>query len=326
MNVFLDTNVYLSFYELSSDDLEELKKLSVLVREGGIRLHLPSQVEDEFNRNREVRIASTLKRLREQDTGLQLPQLARQYDEFDKLVKTNKNFARILKKLIQAVRDDALARQLEADSLVEELFAVADKIPIKKEDIVSAQLRVDSGNPPGKKGSIGDALIWQALLRHVRKGTNLHLITDDGDFYSPLDRSAVSEFLRQEWEDTNNSDVQLFNRISSFFAEHFPEIELATELEKDLLIRQLGESGSFIETHSTVAKLSHFSDFTRDQVNAMVVAAVTNSQVYYIARDPMIHAFLSRVVEGREDIIEEGNRPKIRYVIDEIEEYGEIPI
>ena len=325
MNVFLDTNVYLSFYHLSSDDLEELKKLAVLAREGGIRLHIPAHIQDEFRRNREDRIADTLKRLAEQTANLQSPQLARQYDEFDKLVKSHRKFTRILKGLIAEIRADALTRQLEADSVVEELLSAGDKIPVTKEDVSNAKLRVDSGNPPGKKGSIGDALVWQALLRHVRKGSDLYLISEDGDFYSPLDRSSIHEFLRHEWEEANASAVHPYRKISSFFAEHFPQIELATELEKDLLIGQLDESSSFSETHAAVGKLSQFSDFTREQLNAIVTAAVTKSQIYYIARDFSIHSFLSQVVDGREDMIKEENRKKIRYVIDEIGEYGEIP-
>lgn len=325
MNVFLDTNVYLSFYHLSSDDLEELKKLAVLAREGGIRLHLPAHIEDEFRRNREDRIADSLHRLAEQTTSLQSPQLARQYDDFDKLIKSHRTFTRILKGLIAEIRDDALTRQLEADSVVEELFNAGDYIPLTREDVTTAKLRVESGNPPGKKGSIGDALIWQALLRHVRKGSDLYLISEDGDFYSPLDRSYIHEFLRHEWEEINGSQIHPYRKISSFFAEHFPQIELATELEKDLLIRQLAESSSFSESHGAIGKLSQFSDFTREQLNAIVTAAVTNSQIYYIARDFSIHSFLSRVVDGREDMIDEENRSKIRYVIDEIEEYGEVP-
>ena len=62
MNIFIDTNVYLSFYHLSSDDLEELKKLVVLAREGKVVLLLPEQVIDEFRRNRAANLRSVLLR------------------------------------------------------------------------------------------------------------------------------------------------------------------------------------------------------------------------------------------------------------------------
>jgi len=60
MDIFLDTNVFLSFYHFSSDDLEELKKLAVLAREGQVTLHLPEQVINEFRRNRANKIADAV--------------------------------------------------------------------------------------------------------------------------------------------------------------------------------------------------------------------------------------------------------------------------
>ena len=48
MNIFIDTNVFLSFYHLSNDDLEELKKLIVLIDNKEVTLWLPNQVKDEF--------------------------------------------------------------------------------------------------------------------------------------------------------------------------------------------------------------------------------------------------------------------------------------
>jgi predicted nucleic acid-binding protein len=50
--LFTDTNILLSFYHLSSDDLEELRKLIVLIDNKQIVLVLTDQVKDEFFRNR----------------------------------------------------------------------------------------------------------------------------------------------------------------------------------------------------------------------------------------------------------------------------------
>ena len=62
MNLFIDTNIFLSFYHLSSADLEELRKLVVLIDQGRLKLYLPSQVVDEFRRNRDNKIADAIKR------------------------------------------------------------------------------------------------------------------------------------------------------------------------------------------------------------------------------------------------------------------------
>ena len=82
MNLFIDTNILLSFYHLSSDDLEELKKLGVLLRQKQITLWLPEQTIVEFKRNRANKIADALKRMEEQHIHMQFPQLAKEYDEY----------------------------------------------------------------------------------------------------------------------------------------------------------------------------------------------------------------------------------------------------
>jgi predicted nucleic acid-binding protein len=75
MNLFLDTNIWLSFYHFSSDDLEELHKLAVLMDQGCLTLYMPRQVIDEFTRNRDVKIADAIKQLQSQKLGDQFPQM-----------------------------------------------------------------------------------------------------------------------------------------------------------------------------------------------------------------------------------------------------------
>lgn len=202
---------------------------------------------------------------------------------------------------------------------------MAGDFPITPKDVKLAQLRSDIGNPPGKKGSLGDAVIWEALLRHAPKSQDLYFISDDSDYFSPLKPDAIQRYLAEEWERTKGSSIHFYTRLSAFFRDHFPDIELATELEKDLLIRELAESPSFAQTHAAVSKLSQYSDITERQVKEIVTSAITNKQIYWIARDPDIHAFLAAIVQGREDMIEPTDLPKIRYVLEEIEPYGEIP-
>jgi predicted nucleic acid-binding protein len=60
--LFIDTNILLSFYHLTSEDLEELRKLIALVGSKRIELVLTQQIKDEFKRNRSAKIADALKR------------------------------------------------------------------------------------------------------------------------------------------------------------------------------------------------------------------------------------------------------------------------
>ena len=90
MNLFIDTNVFLSFYHLTSDDLEELNKLSVLLEQGQVSLFIPKQVITEFKRNRENKISAATKRLKDQKLNLQFPQLCKDYEEYTKLRELQK--------------------------------------------------------------------------------------------------------------------------------------------------------------------------------------------------------------------------------------------
>src|SRR4051794_20553192 len=83
MHLFLDTNIYLSFYKLSDDDLEELQKLTVAVRSEGTTLYITDQVRDEFNRNREGVVAGSLKAIEGAKLPSNFPRLFMPYPEYD---------------------------------------------------------------------------------------------------------------------------------------------------------------------------------------------------------------------------------------------------
>jgi len=59
-HLFVDTNVFLSFYDFTDDDLDSLSKLKGLLKERHIKLFVTDQVKDEFYRNRENKIKSCL--------------------------------------------------------------------------------------------------------------------------------------------------------------------------------------------------------------------------------------------------------------------------
>ncbi len=316
MNLFIDTNVFLTFYHYSSDDLEELKKLSALLQLGDLKLFLPEQVSIEFQRNRANKIADALKNLSEQRLNLQFPQISKDYKEYEKLRKAQRKYAKLHSELIEKIEQDVKGLSLKADSIIEELFQLA-KIAATTEGLIAkARLRAELGNPPGKKGSLGDAIIWEALLETIPTGEDLYFITGDDDYSSPLDSAAIDPFLVGEWNDKVKSKLANYKRISQFFADEFPDIELATESEKDLLIRGLTSSGTFERTHLLISRLSKYSDFTPAQVNEIVIAAITNSQVYWIGSDWDVRTFLAGLVKGREEKIEPAYLEQLNRVLE----------
>jgi predicted nucleic acid-binding protein len=299
VNLFIDTNILLSFYHFTSEDLEELKKLAVLINKNAIRLFLPEQVVHEFRRNRDAKIADALKRLRQQKIGLQFPQLCKDYAEYEKLTNLQVAYDQTHAALLSRVERDIAVQALKADKIIDGLFSATKTIATKPELVDRARMRMDLGNPPGKNGSLGDALNWETLLVSAPESESLHFVADDKDYASPLEAAAFNSFLLAEWEETKKTALVPYRRLSGFFKSTFPDIHLASEIEKDFLIRRLAASTSFANTHTLIAQLTPFSEFTAAQANAILSAVIANNQIGWIAADQDVREFLKNVMTGK---------------------------
>ena len=315
MLMFIDTNVFLTFYHFSNDDLEELRKLRVLLEREEVVLYLPQQVVEEFWRNREGKIFDALKNLRSQKLSFTFPQFCKDYEEYQRLRQLQRHYAQKHAQLIDKVVADIRSHSLKADMVIQELFDNALHLSIDEQTWELARRRIEVGNPPGKRGSLGDALNWEVLLKYVPEREDLYFITDDKDFKSPLDEDSFNEFLLMEWQQKKGSNLKFYKSMSSFFRDHFPNISLASELEKDLLIRDLANSSSFAETHGIIAKLRNCSEFSMSQVNAIVQAAISNNQVYWIINDEDVREFLTGVISGKEEHITPENLAELRRLL-----------
>ena len=318
MNLLIDTNIFLSFYHLSSDDLEELKKLTLLVRNKKVTLFLPEHISIEFHRNRASKIADALKRLRSQQLSLQFPQLCRDYDEYKILRQLQQDFNFNHSRLISNIEEDVSKHGLKADATIQELFRFAERIGTSPSILEQARIRVDIGNPPGKKGSIGDAIVWEGLLEKVPEEGDLCFVTADKDYYSPLDIDLFNPFLLEEWEEIKRSRLFYYKRLSHVLKDEFPEIKLSDEIEKDQLIRNLVNSSTFAETHTVIWKLSKYSDFSPTQIDEIIVAALLNNQVHWIIEDTDVYEFLNSVISGQERLIDQGNLQALQELLPKV--------
>ena len=291
MNLFIDTNVFLSFYHFTKDDLEEIQKLVVLIDNEDVTLWLTEQVKDEFARNRESKLHEAMKKLRDQQKKAQFPQICKGYEEFKEICNLQKEYQDLLTSLVNKVADDVYKRTLKADTQISFLFEKAKFISTSKELASRAQHRVSIGNPPGKNGSLGDSINWEALLENLDSGENLYLIADDKDYYSMLDNSKIKDFLYDEWREKKSADVVYYQRLSLFFNDHYPQIKLAAEYELDSLIRELSNSPSFWRTHYAIEKLGKYSNFDEQQVNQLVDALLNNNQITRIICDDDVLEF-----------------------------------
>ena len=305
MYLFIDTNIFLSFYHLTKDDLKELRKLSLLIKKGDVNLILTDQVEMEFWRNRENKIADSIRRLKDQKLNLEFPQLCKGYKEYSALRKLQDEYKKSHSELLTKIMDDVENNTLQADEIIIDLFEKADCVESIEKYISDAKYRINIGNPPGKNGSLGDAINWGILLDKIPLNEKLFLVSDDKDFYSKVDVNKPKEYLVREWKEKVNSDVFFYRRLSPFFKEHFPDINLASDLEKDILVARLILSENFAETHLAISQLKQYDEFSTIQVNSILRAYIDNSQIRLIAEDGDLKSFLESLIETHSEKIEE---------------------
>jgi hypothetical protein len=200
VHLFIDTNIWLSLYHFTHDDLEQLSKVVVLIDQRKLTLHQPSPVVDEFWRNRDSKISDALKKFKAAAALNEFPQMCKDYPQFGRLVAAAQEYQRLKAHLLDQLERDAVSESLAADKVISGLFAKANLLKTTPDVIGPARLRIEVGNPPGKKGSLGDALNWESLLRNVPEGEDLYLVADDQDYRGSLNDVDLHPYLAREWK------------------------------------------------------------------------------------------------------------------------------
>jgi len=292
-NVFIDSNIWLSLYSFSSDDLDQFMKLKDLIGRD-LTIWLPEQVCHEVGRNRENKIKDTMNRF--ESWKFEIPNIVKGYPQYEELCKQVNMLNKDHKYLIAQIKHDSSLKSLQADKAISEIFELCTRIPTSADIINSAYLRYNIGDPPGKDSKYGDAVNWLSLLQSVPNGEDFFFIGADGDFQSILDKDRFNQFLLDEWQERKKSDLFFFKSLTEFFNTHLKAIQLKNELiadtEKNSLISNLESSWSFMQTHSVVGNLSKFNTWTDEQKQRILEAVKNNSQVGLISGDDDVASFL----------------------------------
>ncbi|CAG2533457.1 hypothetical protein MAR621_03659 [Maribacter dokdonensis] len=305
MNIFIDTNVYLKFFHYSNDELEELRKLIVLIEQGEINLIMPRQVYNEYVRNREVKIADALRTFKADKLNNAFPIFLKEYPEYAIMKKAIQEYQTSKKKILENILIEIENHSLKADEIINEIFEKSDFLAHNEELIARAKVRYDLGNPPGKGNSYGDALNWETLLTICPPEQDLTFISDDKDYFSEIDNSKFNKYLNREWRTTKNSEIVFYKSLSEFFKNKYPKIKLASDLQKDVYIERLENSGTFRNSRQNLYKLSLFEDFTSDQINRIFFQTFSNSQLYWISEDEDINQILYNLYDKYKDKLDE---------------------
>ncbi|WP_155976279.1 PIN domain-containing protein [Novispirillum itersonii] len=303
IHLFIDTNIFLSFYAYSKDNLEELKKIVSLIKTNQIKLYIPQQVIHEYYRRREDKLAASLKEFEGISTS-GIPRYIEELDAANSYKEAIEKARKARNELANFVRDQAERNELAADKLIHEIFDAAKYIKTNDEIYKAALKRMNIGNPPGKANSLGDRVNWEALLANTEKGTELHIVSKDGDFKSPLNPIRPHVFLISEWRERKESEIRLHSELKPFLSSEFPDIKFAVDVEKKNAISYLVNSGSFSSTHDAIAKLTPFIDaISKDELIEIVNAALENSQIKRISMDSDVRRFYYEIMNGKSEFI-----------------------
>jgi predicted nucleic acid-binding protein len=296
MNVFIDTNILLDFFRLSQADLEELRKVAKLSEHKRITWLVSAFLVDEFARNRETVIHKAIAQFSETVVRLHRPNLVRSYAECIQLEQMQDAARKLVDVLKGKVTDDARAGATKADSVIKELFSSSEIRSVSEEIFLRGMRRGDLSQPPGKKDSYGDAIHWEWLLDTVPNGEDLFIVSGDGDFCSPLEDCALSEYLKDEWSTRKHSTCVLFCSLTTFLKHHFPEIRLADEVGRLLAVERFETSSNFATTHNAIKQLSRFDEFSKDELARLLSGFSTNDQIRWILGDEDVKEFAEKVV------------------------------
>lgn len=299
MHVFIDTNILLNFFHFTKEEIDALGDVFASHEHGAATVHLTRQVCDEFLSNRENKIKDALKKFKDVKFAAQLPAFMKQYGEYEQIKLKSVELQDLAKAILKKVDVAVVENGLLTDALIKDIFDKSHPIPDTPDLYAKSQMRMALGNPPGKNGSIGDAVNWLALLEAVPVGENLHVISEDGDFYSTLDENRPHPFLKQEWKEVKKGDLLVYRTLSEFMKAHFDGVAFSYDKNKEALIDSLTESASFAETHNLVSKLEQFSYFSLKEIQRILAAAVSNNQFGWIVDDNDVYEFLKRVAVPR---------------------------
>lgn len=304
MHVFIDTNILLNFYHFTKDDLSVLNNVFASYEQGAVEVYLTDQVCNEFKRNRERKVKDALDRFNSLKANVQLPAFMKDYEEYHEIQNLSRSLQKELKSINKKAKKDIKDQNLEADKLINRIFKNSKILDTSSDIYQQALQRINIGNPPGKKGSIGDAINWLILIESVPQEEELHLISEDDDFYSLLDETIINPFLEQEWQKTKQSSVRAYRTLSEFMQEHFNGATLSFDQNKKKLIESLVDSGSFAQTHLLVEKLNSYGYFSLEEAKLILYATENNNQVERIVTDDDVSDFLMKAVVPHRDNLE----------------------
>lgn len=251
MNLFIDTNIYLSYFETSKETIKSLDELEKLLAKKKVRILLPEQVRNEFSirKNTKVREMRKILKEKEREISFSLPPIARGWKESEKLVENIRSIKKSFKSFYKKYEKTVIGEDSQVDKKIEKIFKKAINVPNSEKIFKKAFYRVLSGRPPGKNKEYKDAIIWEAILGKKPKG-KLIIISNDDDWYADEASNAINNFLIKEWSKINKEAIEGYRSLGQFIGKITKSKKITKKIikEEESVSRRLAD----IENLSTL--------------------------------------------------------------------------
>lgn len=226
MKIYIDTNIYLDFYQASTDRLAALNDIEGLRRD----ILMPQQTAEEFRRNRAARLSALAKAI-EGSNRLTVHTTAaiRDLPEFSAWTKSRDGAIECGRVVAGAVRD--WLHQPDHDPVAlafERIVAGATCLSTAEAAVHRAQRRKLLGQPPASpdRHTIGDELIWETLVAAPK--WDLTLVSRDRGF---RDHQIL---LADEYRQANGGSLVITDSLREAFAAHGSASPAIDGVERDL--------------------------------------------------------------------------------------------
>ena len=230
--VFIDSNIYLGFYNgVMENSIELFNKFVELLEKGKVKLVITQQTINEIERKKiscrhkawklsqelENRLMSTTKDLKTTDFENVSIESYR-----DKMKDFSKQLTRDIK---TNVKEGG-----KVDQIIFRLISLSEVIQTSPAILKRAETRVRLGNPP-KKGasdgsSLGDAVNWEIILEYTKD--DLIIVSKDMDFFDKDwdDELVLNLFLQNEWKvkKKNITAIENFAKLMEEISQENPGI------------------------------------------------------------------------------------------------------
>jgi hypothetical protein len=210
--LFIDTNIYLPFYD---DNKKHYKSLLSSLKELKDHLFIPKQVVYEVERFKYAFLEKSLEekiKTLSSLSDIKFPeQISEDHDteliEWEKKWRKLKKEAESLKANLEKILSKKMDAVANSEDPVSKIFTQLFKCAIQEttEELQKARERKERGNPPGKINNfLGDQICWEQILTVAKVTTNLWIISEDGDlFHGKKDKLFLKPFLMAELKAVN---------------------------------------------------------------------------------------------------------------------------